>query len=79
MTERGWPSFSTSACSGRSSVSEMVRPLFRKAISWKRRESVSKEYSRVSKMSPSAQKVTEVPFSETSSFFCSGAVGTPIL
>ena len=35
----------------RSSVSLIVKPLLRNAISWKRRESVSKEYSVVSKMS----------------------------
>lgn len=63
----------------RSSVSDSVRPLLRKAISWKRRESVSKEYSVVSKMSPSAQKVTVVPVSAVSSFLASGAVGTPSL
>lgn len=63
----------------RSSVSVRVRPLLRKAISWKRRASVSKEYSVVSKMSGSAQKVTEVPVSSVTSCWASGAVGTPIL
>lgn len=63
----------------RSSVSEIVRPLLRNAISWKRRDSVSKEYSVVSKMSPSAQNVTDVPCSSVSSFCASGAVGTPSL
>ncbi|CAM5681685.1 hypothetical protein SGRIM128S_06082 [Streptomyces griseomycini] len=63
----------------RSSVSLIVRPLLRNAISWKRRESVSKEYSVVSKMSGSAQKVTEVPVTSVASCWASGAVGTPIL
>ncbi len=63
----------------RSSVSRMIRPLLRKAISWKRRDSVSKEYSVVSKISGSAQKVTDVPVSSVASCRASGAVGTPIL
>lgn len=63
----------------RSSVSLIVRPLLRNAISWKRRESVSKEYSVVSKMSASAQKVTDVPVSSVASCLTKGAVGTPIL
>lgn len=63
----------------RSSVSLRVRPLLRNAISWKRRERVSKLYSVVSKMSPSAQKVTVVPVSSVASCWASGAVGTPSL
>ena len=39
----------------------MVRPLFRKAISCNRRDTVSMLYSVVSKIFSSAQKVTLVP------------------
>ena len=48
-------------CSGRSSVSVMARPRLRNAISWSRRDSVSKYQSVVSKISPSGQNVMVVP------------------
>ena len=51
------PRRSVPACSGRSSVSVICRPLLRNAICWNRARSVSKSYSVVSKIAGSAQNV----------------------
>lgn len=55
----------------------MVSPRFRKAISWKRLDSVSKSKWVVSNISASAQKVTVVPLVSVGSSWDSGAWGTP--
>jgi hypothetical protein len=54
-------SSTTSSAATRSSTKSMVNPLLRKAISWRRRATVSKSYSSVSKMFGSAQNRTVVP------------------
>ena len=59
--------------SGRWSVSVIVRPRFRNAISCSRRDSVSKLQSVVSKMSGSGQNVMIVPVSSVASPLASGA------
>ena len=63
--------------SGRSSVSVIVRPRLRKAISWSRRDSVSKFQVVVSKIVASGQNVVIVPVSADSSPRSSGPIGAP--
>ena len=67
----------TGAAPRRSSVSSRLSPLFKNAISWKRRDSVVKSNHVVSKTSVSGQNVTVVPVMVVDSPWASGAVGTP--
>ena len=62
---------------GRSSVMEMARFLFRKAISCSRLDSVSKDQSVVSKISSSGQNVIVVPGSSVAAPRTSGPIGSP--
>ena len=75
VTARG-PSPSVAA-SGRSSVRVIVRPRLRNAISWIRRDRVSKFQAVVSKIVGSGQNVMIVPVSDAASPRSSAPAGAP--